>query len=274
MELADRIIVITGGASGIGEALARAATAEGARHVVVADRDADGATRVAGDIGGTGVALDVRDGPAIAELVERVEAEQGPVDVFVSNAGFVTAGGLEEADEILQTMWEVHVMAHVHAARAVVPSMIARGEGYLLNVASAAGLLTQLGSMGYSVTKHAAVGLAEWLAITHHHQGIRVTVACPQAVATNILRNNPTQPLDADLGDGAASVDGVITADEVAAECIAAIREERFWALPHPEVGEYARRKADDVDRWLAGMRRLQGKLYPEGALPGDAIVR
>ena len=174
---------------------------------------------------------------------------------------------------MLQALWEVHVLAHVHAARAVLPSMIARGRGYLLNTASAAGLLTQVGSLGYTVTKHAAVALAEWLAITHHHQGIRVSVLCPQAVRTNITANSPdARVADAATADGplgVSSADAVVEADEVARQCIEAIADERFWVLPHPEVARYVAQKADDIDRWLAGMRRFQARLYGDRPLPG-----
>lgn len=277
MELQDRVVVVTGGGSGIGEALAVAAHREGARHVVVADLHASEAERVAAAIGGTGVGIDVRDEAAIVRLVEQTEAANGPIDLFVSNAGFVTSAGLEDSNDAIQRMWEVHCMAHIYAARAVVPSMIARGEGYLLNTASAAGLLTQIGSMSYSITKAAAVSLAEWLAVTHHHQGIRVSVLCPQAVATNIIRNSPDFPgeaaSDGSLDTGVASGDGVLTADQVAQVCIDAIREERFLVLPHPEVATYVQRKATDRDRWLAGMRRFQSALHPDGNLPGNAIA-
>lgn len=279
MELNDRVVVITGGGSGIGEALAVAAHREGARHVVVADLHAAEAERVAAGIGGTGVGIDVRDEAAIVRLVEDTQAAHGPIDLFVSNAGFVTAAGLEDSNDAIQRMWEVHCMAHIYAARAVVPSMIARGEGYLLNTASAAGLLTQIGSMAYSITKAAAVSLGEWLAVTHHHQGIRVSVLCPQAVATNIVRNSPDFAADGDGGisggleSGVASGDGVLTADEVAQCCIDAIRDERFLVLPHAEVATYVQRKATDRDRWLAGMRRFQSALHPDGVLPGDAIA-
>jgi NAD(P)-dependent dehydrogenase (short-subunit alcohol dehydrogenase family) len=272
MELNGRVVVITGGGSGIGEALARAAAEVGARHVVVADLHGDQARRVADDIGGTGVELDVRDQAAIAEVVRATEESHGPIDCFVSNAGFVTSAGIEESDEILQAMWEVHVLSHLYAARAVLPSMIARGEGYLLNTASAAGLLTQIGSVGYTITKHAAVALAEWLAITHHHQGIRVSVLCPQAVATNIVANSPTRS-EEDESLGVASADGVLEAADVAGVCLEALRDERFWVLPHPQVAEYVKRKGDDIERWLAGMRRFQDRLYGGGPLPGDAIA-
>jgi NAD(P)-dependent dehydrogenase (short-subunit alcohol dehydrogenase family) len=231
---------------------------------------------VGASIGGTAVTIDVRDEAAIIDLVRSTELAHGAVDLFCSNAGFVTQGGVEETGEILQSLWEVHVVAHVHAARAVLPGMIARGEGYLLNTASAAGLLTQVGSMGYTITKHAAVALAEWLAITHHHQGIRVSVLCPQAVRTNITANSP----DARVADpsahgplGVASNDAVLEPADVARQCIEAIAAERFWVLPHPEVARLVARKADDIDRWLAGMRRYQSHLYGDRTLPGDRLV-
>jgi NAD(P)-dependent dehydrogenase (short-subunit alcohol dehydrogenase family) len=243
--------------------------------VVVADLNGAEAERVAGEIGGTGMAIDVRDEAAIQQLVTTTEDTHGPIGLFVSNAGYVTTAGLEDPNESIQRMWEVHCMAHIYAARAVIPSMIAQGEGYLLNTASAAGLLTQIGSMSYSITKAAAVSLAEWLAVTHHHQGIRVSVLCPQAVRTNIVKNSPTnlEGRDRDLEGGVASGDGVLEPSDVAALCLEAIRDERFLVLPHPEVATYVERKATDRDRWLAGMRRFQAALYPDGPLPGDAIA-
>jgi NAD(P)-dependent dehydrogenase (short-subunit alcohol dehydrogenase family) len=272
------VVVVTGAGSGIGEAIAIAAHHEGARHVIVADLDAANAARVASAIGSsaTGVGIDVRNEDAIRSLVDKVENEHGPIDLFVSNAGFVTTAGLEDSNERIQNMYDVHVMAHIYAARAVLPSMIARGEGYLLNTASAAGLLTQIGSLSYTITKHAAVALAEWLAITHHHQGIRVSVLCPQAVATNIVQNSPDRLAgdDADpLGSGVAGGDGVKTSAEVAQACIDTIRAETFHVLPHAEVKTYVERKATDIDRWLGGMRRMQSALYGDGPLPGDAIA-
>lgn len=275
MELNDRVVVITGAGSGIGEALARAAHAEGARHVVVADLDGGAAASVAESIDGTAVEIDVRDEAAIVAMVQQTEAAHGPIDLFVSNAGYVTVAGLEDTNERIQHMWEVHVMAHMYAARAVLPSMIARGEGYLLNTASAAGLLSQIGSMSYSVTKAAAVSFAEWVSITHHHQGIGVSVLCPQAVATNIIKNSPDDSTRSDDGleGGVAAGDGVLSSDEVAAECLDAIRNERFLVLPHPEVATYAERKGADRERWLAGMRRFQGVLAGDGPLPGDAMA-
>lgn len=276
MEIEQRVVVVTGGGSGIGEALAHAFADAGAAHVVVADLDGEQATRVAEDVGGTGAQVDVRDEAAIVALVEATEAAHGPIGVFVSNAGFVTTAGLEDANERIQSMWEVHVMAHIYAARAVLPQMIANGGGCLLNTASAAGLLTQIGSMSYSITKSASVSLAEWLSVTHHHQGIHVSVLCPQAVRTNIVLNSP-DAVDADesldLEGGVAAADGVLEPADVAAACLEAIREERLLVLPHAEVAEYVQRKAADPDRWLVGMRRFQAALYPEGPLPGDAIA-
>jgi NAD(P)-dependent dehydrogenase (short-subunit alcohol dehydrogenase family) len=269
VELRGKIAVVTGGASGIGEGLAERFVADGARHVVVADRDEGGAKAVAERIGGSAVGIDVSDEAAVRELVASTERDHGPIDLFVSNAGFVTIGGLEAPNEELQRMWEVHVLAHLYAARAVVPGMIERGGGYLLNTASAAGLLSQIGSLGYAVTKHAAVSLAEWIAMTYGRKGIVVSVLCPQAVETNIGANSPSR----DRVQGAAAVaagDGVLSPADVAEVVTQALAEERFWILPHPEVAEYARRKADDVDRWLEGMRRFQDRLFPSGSSPGD----
>ncbi len=272
MEVKGKVVVITGAASGIGRGLAERFAADGAAHVVVADRDQAGARAVAEAIGGTGVGLDVADEAAVRDLVAATERAHGGIDLLVSNAGFATIGGLEVPNEDFQNMWDVHVMAHVFAARAALPGMIERDGGYLLNTASAAGLLAQIGSVAYSVTKHAAVALAEWISITHAHQGIRVSVLCPQAVATSIVSNSPTRDR---MGSGprVASADGVLQPSEVA-ECVTqALREERFWVLPHPEVAEYARRKALDVDRWLSGMRRFQGQLFEGKPLPGEWLV-
>lgn len=274
MELTGRVAVVTGGGSGIGEACAKRFVAEGARHVVVVDRDEARAERVAAELGeskGTAAALDVADEAAVVALVERTLASQGAIDLFMSNAGYGQRGGLELGNDEFERMWQVHVMSHVYAARAVLPSMIARGGGYLVNTASAAGLLTQMDSVVYAVTKHADVALSEWLHIAHHHQGIRVSVLCPQAVRTNIL---------ATVGDPAgrsefraAAADGVLEADEVATAVFEAVRQERFHVLPHGEVQTYVERKASDVDRWLGGMRRFGERLFPEGDRPGDWLV-
>ena len=262
MEIKDKVAVITGGGSGIGEALAERFHHEGARGVVVVDRDADNADRVAQSIGGTAVGLDVTDEDGIVDLVNQTVKDYGTLDIFVSNAGYVTQGGLEAENAEIQRMWEVHVISHVYAARASVPVMVANGGGYLLNTASAAGLLTQLGSLQYSITKAAAVSLGEFLAITYGDRGIKVSVLCPQAVETNILANSPDR-LDQDTGPpGSAAGDGVLTAEQLADTVIDCMSEERFLVLPHPEVQTYRERKANDVDRWINGMQRFHSQLF------------
>ena len=249
MLVKDRIVVVTGAASGIGRALARRFSAEGAKLVVCSDRNGEGVRAVAEEIGGIAFATDVSKEADIKHMIDTVEAEQGPIDLFCSNAGIGIGGGAEAPDEAWQRIWDINVMAHVWAARHMVPLMAARGEGYLLNTASAAGLLSQIGSAPYAVTKHAAVGLAEWLAITHGDKGIRVSVLAPQAVRTAMTAGNP---------DGVASVDGMIEPEAVAEACIRAIEAEDFLILPHPEVLEYMRRKTNDYNRWIGGMRKLQ----------------
>ena len=248
MEVANKVIVVTGGASGIGKAMCERFAAEGARHVVVADLNGAGAAEVALDIGGSSRQVDVGVEQDLMDLVEETEGSIGPIDLFCSNAGIGLGKELDEPDEVWDTIWRVNTMAHVWVARHLVPRMIERGGGYLLNTASAAGLLTQIGSVTYAVTKHAAVALAEWIAITHGRQGIKVSVLCPQAVRT---------PMTAD-GPGVAGVDGMIEPEQAAEAVMETLREERFLVLPHPEVAEYMRRKATDYDRWLHGMRRLQ----------------
>ena len=251
MEVSGKIVVVTGGASGIGRAMAQRFHTEGASKVVVADLDGEGARRVADGIGGSAMPVDVSRESDLLALIEHTESEIGPIDLFCSNAGIGIGKGLDEPDEVWDTIWKVNTMSHVYAARHMVPRMKARGGGYLLNTASAAGLLTQIGSVTYAVTKHAAVALAEWIAITHARDGIKVSVLCPQAVRT---------PMTAD-GPGVAGVDGMIEPED-AAECVIhALRDERFLVLPHPEVETYIQRKTSDYDRWLNGMRRLQ-ELY------------
>jgi NAD(P)-dependent dehydrogenase (short-subunit alcohol dehydrogenase family) len=272
MEIENQVAVVTGAASGIGRALVERFAADGARHVVVVDRDEAGANEVAKRIGGSSVALDVSDETAIRGLIDSTERDHGPIDLFVSNAGFVTIGGLEAPVEDLQRMWGVHVLAHLYAARNVIPLMVERGGGYLLSTASAAGLLSQFGSLHYAITKHAAVSLAEWIAITHGHQGIKVSVLCPQAVATNIGANSPNAD-QMNTGPGVASQDGVMQSDEVAQVVVEALREERFHVLPHAEVGEYVRRKGADVERWIAGMQRWQGSMFPAGQHPANWLT-
>jgi NAD(P)-dependent dehydrogenase (short-subunit alcohol dehydrogenase family) len=251
VKLAGKHAVVTGGANGIGRALCQKFAAEGAR-VVVADLDIERASELASEIGGLAVATDVGDEASVCALVERAGNENGPIDLFCSNAGIGFFGGIEVANEDWQKIWDVNVMAHVYAARAVLPSMLERGEGYLLNTASAAGLLTQIDSACYSATKHAAVGFAEWLAVTYGDRGIAVSVICPQAVRT---------AMTADFENGGvAGVDGMIEPEEVADCTIEAIGEERFLILPHPTVEKYLQNKVGGYDRWLAGMRRLRAR--------------
>jgi NAD(P)-dependent dehydrogenase (short-subunit alcohol dehydrogenase family) len=251
VKLAGKHAVVTGGANGIGRALARKFSAEGAR-VVIADLDLERASTLASEIDGLAAAVDVGDESSLRALVERAEREGGPIDLFCSNAGIGVLGGVEVENEHWQEIWEVNVMAHVYAARAVLPSMLERGEGYLLNTASAAGLLTQIDSACYSVTKHAAVGFAEWLSVTYGDRGIAVSVLCPQAVRTAMTAES--------ANGGVAGVDGMIEPEEVADCVIEALGEERFMILPHPTVAKYLQNKVGDYDRWLAGMRRLRAR--------------
>ena len=257
MELADKIIVVTGGASGIGREMCERFAREGAKHVVVADRNGEGAAQVAQGINGTAMTIDVRSEQAIMDMIDQVENSIGPIDLFCSNAGIGIGQGIDEPTEVWQTIWEVNTMAHVWAAKHLIPKMVARGGGYLLNTASAAGLLSQIGSVTYAVTKHAAVALAEWLSITHGDQGIKVSVLCPQAVRTAMTANGP----------GVAGVDGMIEPDAAVDAVIETLREERFLVLPHPEVAQYMQRKTADYDRWLSGMRRLQAQ-YGKNSMP------
>lgn len=252
MNLKDKIIVITGGASGIGAAMARRFAEEGAKHVVCADRDLAGAQAVAEDIGGTAIQTDVSLGADITALIETVETDIGPIDLFVSNAGIIMEGGVEVADDSWQKIWDVNVLAHIRAARILVPKMLARGGGYILSTASAAGLLAQIGSAPYSVTKHAAVSFAEWLAITHGDEGLKVSVLCPQGVAT---------AMTADIDTSTVAKDGMLTAEAVAQVTLDAIEEERFLILPHPQVADYIKQKGSDPERWITGMQRWQAQL-------------
>jgi NAD(P)-dependent dehydrogenase (short-subunit alcohol dehydrogenase family) len=255
MKLQNKIAVVTGGGNGIGRALCRRFAAEGARGVVVADVEADAAAAVAKEIGGVAVATDVRREADLRQLVARASEVYGAIDLFCSNAGIFTPGGVETTDTDWERIWEINVRAHIYAARAVLPGMLARGEGYLLQTASAAGLLTQIGSAPYAVTKHATVALAEWLAVTHGDSGIKVSCLCPQGVRTRMLMGDDMSSTDSFLFEGSVSP------EDVAEAVVKGLDAERFLILPHPEVAEYFRRKADDYDRWLRGMRRLQSRV-------------
>lgn len=252
MEIAGKVVVVTGGASGIGKALCERFAREGARAVVVADRDAAGAESVARAVGGMAVFTDVSREADIALLVARACEAYGGIDLFCSNAGIAIEGGVEVPDAEWRRILDVNFMAHLWAARAVLPHMLERGRGHLLATASAAGLLTQIGSAPYTVSKHAAVAFAEWLAITYGDRGIGVSCLCPQGVRTGML-NEQTGP--------AFLLAGAIEPDAVAEAVVVGLREGRFLILPHPEVGQYFQRKASDPERWLAGMRRLQERI-------------
>ncbi len=245
-------VVVTGAAGGIGAALARRFAAEGARAVVVADVQPTALESVAAAVDGFAVTCDVTDPADIARLVDVSEDRNGPIDLFCSNAGIVVPGGAELDDDGWRRSIDVNVMAHVYAARVLVPRMVDRGGGYLLQTASAAGLLTQLGSAPYSVTKHAALAFAEWLSITYGEQGVKVSVLAPQAVRTAMTAGVP--------GGGVAGVDGMLEPDAVAEAVVRGLASESFLILPHPQVLEYFRRKASDYDRWLRGMQRLQAR--------------
>jgi NAD(P)-dependent dehydrogenase (short-subunit alcohol dehydrogenase family) len=258
MELTNKVIVVTGGARGIGRALLRRFVRESPKALVVADLDAQGARAVADEVGGDAVRCDVSKEADVAELAARVEAQHGAIDVFCSNAGIAIGGGPEVPDKDWQRIWEVNVMAHVYVARHVLPGMLARREGYIVGTVSAAGLLNHVFAAPYGVTKAAALSLFEWLAITHGDEGIRVSCLCPQGVNTDMLAAERRQ-----LGIDFLTA-GAIEPEAVADAVVAGIDAERFLILPHPEVAEYLRRKADDYDRWLRGMRRLRSSLLSQ----------
>ncbi|MGH9851053.1 MAG: SDR family oxidoreductase [Blastocatellia bacterium] len=256
MNLQDKVVVVTGGANGIGRALCKRFAAEGARGVVVSDVDFKTAAQVADEINGIAIRADVGDEAEVINLVAEASAAFGQIDLFCSNAGIGGIPGFEQvSNEAWRQIWEVNVMAHIYAARAVLPQMLERGEGYLLNTASAAGLLTQIGSAPYSVTKHAAVAFAEWLSITYGDRGIKVSCLCPQGVKTNMLMGS------AEAGAAGFLLEGAIEPEDAADAVVKGLAEEKFLILPHPEVAEYFQRKATDYDRWLRGMRRLQANI-------------
>ncbi len=269
MDIAGKVVVVTGGGGGIGEALCRALAAAGAQAIVVADIDEAQARRVAGSIDEAlgedathpvvhAQQVDAGDEASVKSLVGYTTQRFGPIDLFCANAGIMVIGGVEASDDDWQRIWGVNVMGHVYAARAVLPQMVERGEGYFMTTASAAGLLTQLGSAPYSVTKHAAVGLAEWLSITYGDSGVKFSCLCPQAVRTAMIG------AAGDEGAAEASqaaTDGILAPSAVADAVVAGLAKEEFLILPHPEVATYEQRRAGDRERWLRGMRRMQAAM-------------
>lgn len=251
MEVRGKVVVVTGGASGIGAAVARRFAEEGAAHVVVADLDVDGAEAVAEDVGGAAVALDVSDAVAVARLVDGVLGEHGRIDLYCSNAGIAVGGGPETDVDGWQRSWDVNVMGHVHAAKALLPHWLERGEGYMLGTVSAAGLLNHIYAMPYGVTKAAALSAMEWLSIAYGDRGVKVSALCPMGVRTPMLEQDPTGMLDPDA----------ITPEEVADAVIAGLAAEDFLILPHADVATFHERRGADHDRWLAGMRRLRSNI-------------
>jgi NAD(P)-dependent dehydrogenase (short-subunit alcohol dehydrogenase family) len=250
VNLKDKVVVVTGGASGIGRALCIRFKAEGAQAIVVADVQSAAAAQVAAEIGAISIETNVARESDIQRLVGQTTEQFGAIDLFCSNAG-VGEGGVDASDSDWQRSWEINVMAHIYAARAVLPAMLARGEGYLLQTVSAAGLLTQVGAAPYSVSKHAAQAFAEWLSITYGDRGIRVSSLCPQGVRTPML----------DAADSPFLLQNSVTPEFVADCVVTGIAEEKFLILPHPEVARYYLNRATDTGRWLHGMRRLQASL-------------
>ncbi len=248
MDVRGKVAIVTGGASGIGAGLARRFAAEGAKGVVVADVNLERAEGVAREIGAMAVRCDVSREADIQALVATARERFGQVDIYMSNAGILgRPGGIELEDALWDKMWQVHGMAHVWAARAVVPDMAARGAGYFVVTASAAGLLNIVESAPYGVTKHAALAFAEWLRIAYGRRGVRVSCLCPQSVQTDMTA----------AGTGSAGLDGVLTPEQVADHVVTTMRDEKFLILPHPEVAKYFQNKGQDYDRWLGGMQKL-----------------
>jgi NAD(P)-dependent dehydrogenase (short-subunit alcohol dehydrogenase family) len=248
MDIRGKVAIVTGGASGVGAGMAQRFAAEGARGVVVADVNLQRAEVVARAIDAVAVRCDVSREADIQALVATTRQRFGQVDIYMSNAGILGhAGGIELEDALWDKMWQIHAMAHVWAARAVVPEMVARGEGYFLVTASAAGLLNIVESAPYGVTKHAALAFAEWLRIAYGRRGVRVSCLCPQSVQTDMV-----------TGDGgSAGHDGILTPAQVAQEVVATMRDEKFLVLPHPQVASYFLNKAQDYDRWIGGMQKM-----------------
>jgi NAD(P)-dependent dehydrogenase (short-subunit alcohol dehydrogenase family) len=255
VEIRNRVVVVTGGGGGIGGALCRRFAAEGAERVVVSDIDHRAAETVAAEIGGTAVRADVTVESDVAHLVRGTLEVHGRIDLYCSNAGVAFGGGPEASDHAWQQSWGVHVMAHVYAARALLPGMQERGEGYIVGTISAAALLNHILAAPYAVTKAAGLSFFEWMAIAYHDQGIRVSALCPQGVRTAMLTQE---------GERNFLTAGALDPEQVADAVVEAIRDERFLILPHPEVGEFFRRKAADYDRWLRGMRRLRARILKD----------
>lgn len=251
MEVAGRVVVVTGAARGIGRALARRFASRGAKAVIAADRDLPGAQLVAAEIKGTAVSCDVSQEADVRKLVETVESDHGRIDIFCSNAGIAVVGGPEAPTSEWQRIWEINVMAHVFVARHALPGMLARKEGYILGTVSAAGLLNHVFAAPYGVTKAAALSFFEWLSIAHGDEGLRVSCLCPQGVKTDMLAAETRLGLE-------FLTSNALEPEQVAELVLEGIRTESFLILPHPEVGEYFRRKAADYDRWLRGMRRMR----------------
>ena len=250
MDIKDKVAIVTGGASGIGRAMAARFISEGAEQVIIADLQEEQLHSVAEEIGAIAIKTDVANEAEVINLIRHVEHEYGRIDLLCNNAGIGVGGGPETPNSDWQRIWEINVMAHVYATRAALPEMLRRGDGYILNTASAAGLLTQIGSAPYAVTKHAAVAYAEWLAITYGGRGIKVSALCPQAVRTAMTANS--------VNGGVAGIDGMMEPEQLCDTVMKVLAEESFLILPHPEVLTYMQRKTSDYDRWLSGMKRLQ----------------
>lgn len=263
MELRDQVVLVTGGARGIGRALAERFLAAGAAGVAIVDLDPATTEAAAAELGdrALGLGADASDLAAVEAVVDATERRFGPIDLFCANAGIATGVGLDAPDEVWERAWKVNTFAHVQAARAMVPRWLERGGGHLLLTASAAGLLSQIGDGPYSTTKAAAVGFADWLAITYGDRGIHVSCLCPQGVKTDMVLGGAGE-----LGAEVVIAQGLIEPEVVAEAAVAGLAEERFLILPHPEVAEYVQRKATDHDRWLTGMRRLQARIHAAGS--------